>query len=164
MAGMRIRRATAADWLQLWPIWHDTVAAGDTYAWPADTPEEAARGLWLLPAPAETWLAEDGGRTVGSYLLKPNQPGAGGHVANAAFMVARTARGHGTGRRLAEHCLDRARTTGYLAMQFNAVVATNTAALALWRALGFGTVGTIPQGFRHPRDGLVDLHIMHRFL
>jgi ribosomal protein S18 acetylase RimI-like enzyme len=49
-------------------------------------------------------------------------------------------------------------------MQFNAVVATNTAAVALWRSLGFETVGTVPRAFRHPTRGLVDLYVMHRFL
>jgi hypothetical protein len=49
-------------------------------------------------------------------------------------------------------------------MQFNAVVSTNAAAIALWRSLGFSTVGTIPRGFRHTTAGLVDMHVMHRFL
>jgi ribosomal protein S18 acetylase RimI-like enzyme len=47
-------------------------------------------------------------------------------------------------------------------MQFNAVVATNETALRLWRSLGFAEVGRIPDGFRHPRLGLVDLVVMYR--
>jgi ribosomal protein S18 acetylase RimI-like enzyme len=162
---MRIRRAGAEDWPRVWPVWHETVSAGETYAYPAATSEEEGRALWLRPTPAETWLAEDsGGEVLGTYLLAPNQPGAGAHVANAAFIVSGAARGRGIGRQLADHCLDRARTLGYLAMQFNAVVATNTAAVALWRSLGFETVGTVPRAFRHPTRGLVDLYVMHRFL
>ncbi len=49
-------------------------------------------------------------------------------------------------------------------MQFNAVVATNDRAIALWYSLGFQTVGTVPRAFRHPRDGLVDLLVMYRDL
>jgi ribosomal protein S18 acetylase RimI-like enzyme len=164
---VRIRRATGADWPALWPLWHEVVAAGDTYTYARDTPSDEARGLWLPPAPAETWLAEDGagaGGVLGTYLLKPNQPGAGSHVANAGFMVSGAARGRGLGRRLAEHCLDRAREAGYRAMQFNAVVATNTGAIALWRALGFEVVGTVPGAFGHPEYGYVDLKVMHRAL
>jgi ribosomal protein S18 acetylase RimI-like enzyme len=161
---VRVRPATGEDWDALWPIWHETVAAGDTYAFEPDTPVDEARRLWMLGEPAEVWLAESGAQALGSYLLKPNQPGLGAHVANASFMVAARARGRGVGRLLAEHCLDRARALGYLAMQFNAVVATNTGAIALWRSLGFSTVGTIPGGFRHRGDGLVDLYVMHRFL
>jgi L-amino acid N-acyltransferase YncA len=161
---VRVRPASGEDWDALWPIWHETVAAGDTYAFEPDTPKDEARRQWMLAEPAEVWLADNGDQALGTYLLKPNQPGLGAHVANASFMVAGAARGRGVGRLLAEHCLDRARTLGYLAMQFNAVVATNTAAIVLWRSLGFSTVGTIPRGFRHGTHGLVDLYVMHRFL
>lgn len=49
-------------------------------------------------------------------------------------------------------------------MQFNAVVETNTRAVALWRALGFDVLAAIPEAFRHPRRGYVGLHVMHRRL
>jgi ribosomal protein S18 acetylase RimI-like enzyme len=49
-------------------------------------------------------------------------------------------------------------------MQFNAVVETNTRAVALWRSLGFEVIGTLPEGFAHPTEGYVGLHIMHRRL
>ena len=49
-------------------------------------------------------------------------------------------------------------------MQFNAVVETNTRAVALWRSLGFRILATVPEGFRHPRHGFVGLHIMYRSL
>jgi ribosomal protein S18 acetylase RimI-like enzyme len=47
-------------------------------------------------------------------------------------------------------------------MQFNAVVASNTRAVSLWRSLGFEILATIPEGFRHPTDGYVGLHVMYR--
>ena len=49
-------------------------------------------------------------------------------------------------------------------MQYNFVVSTNERAVALWRSLGFAVVGTSPRAFRHPRQGLVDALVMHRFL
>jgi hypothetical protein len=49
-------------------------------------------------------------------------------------------------------------------MQFNAVVETNAAAVALWQSLGFAVLGTVPQAFDHPEHGYVGLHVMHRFL
>jgi ribosomal protein S18 acetylase RimI-like enzyme len=163
-----VRRATDGDWPALWPVWQETVAGGDTYTYPPDTTYDDARRAWLPPAPAETWLASEvqAGRDVtvlGTYLLRPNFPGQGSHVANAGFMVAAAARGRGIGRFLAEHCLARAVEAGYLAMAFNAVVATNPA-VRLWESLGFTVVGRVPGGFRHPRDGLVDLLVMHRDL
>ena len=162
---LQVRRASAADWPRIWPIWHAVVARGDTYTWAPDTDQATAQALWLPPEPARTYLAvADGDRVVGTALLKPNQPGLGDHVANAAFMVAPAARGRGFGRALAQHVLAEARAQGYRAMQFNAVVSTNTAAVRLWRSLGFTILGTVPAGFRHPEHGLVDLHIMHRWL
>jgi ribosomal protein S18 acetylase RimI-like enzyme len=85
-------------------------------------------------------------------------------VANASFMVAPAAAGRGVGRALAVEVLERARAAGYRAMQFNAVVATNVRAIALWESMGFAVVGRVPGAFRHARDGEVDLLVMHRWL
>ena len=161
---MELRRADDNDWERVWPIWHEVVAAGETYPWARDTPQEQARELWMLPPPAEVWVATSGPEILGTALLKPNQPGLGSHVANAGFMVAAGVVGRGIGRRLGEHILQRARALGYLGMQFNAVVATNERSLALWRSLGFSIIGTVPRAFQHPRHGLVGLHVMYRAL
>jgi GNAT superfamily N-acetyltransferase len=170
---MDVRLASETDWPAIWPIWHAVVAAGETYSWSPETDEPTARELWMLPAPAEVFVASESGRAgsgsgsgrvLGTALLQPNKPGLGDHVANAGFMVDPAAQGRGVGRLLAEYLLARAREQGYLAMQFNAVVATNTGAVKLWRSLGFDVIGTVPDGFRHARHGLVDLLIMYRRL
>jgi len=77
-------------------------------------------------------------------------------------MVDPAAAGRGVGRGLAAHVLAEARRHGYRAMQFNAVVETNAAAVALWRSLGFEVLATVPGAFRHPRLGPVGLHVMYR--
>jgi ribosomal protein S18 acetylase RimI-like enzyme len=156
-----VRRATDGDWPVIWPVWHETVAAGDTYTYPPSTTSQQAQRLWLPGEPAETWVAVDGSAVLGTYLLRPNLPGPGAHVANAGFMVASVARGRGIGRLLAQHCLARATDAGYRGMAFNAVVAHNPA-VRLWESLGFTVVGRVPEAFQHPRDGLVDLLVMHR--
>jgi L-amino acid N-acyltransferase YncA len=138
--GVAFREATGADWPAIWPIWHGIVAAAETYTWAPDTDEPAARRAWMLPPPARVFVAEADGRVVGTALLKPNQPGLGDHVANAGFMVDPAHAGRGIGRSLAEHVIDAARRQGYHGMQFNAVVEVNTAAVALWRSLGFDIV------------------------
>jgi GNAT superfamily N-acetyltransferase len=76
-------------------------------------------------------------------------------------MVDPQRRGNGAGRALGEHAVEWARAAGYRGMQFNAVVETNTAAIALWRSLGFGIIGTVPGAFRHPEHGFVGLHVMY---
>lgn len=156
------------DWLTgIWPIFQEVVRTGDTFAFPPNADEPTAREHWMLPVPARVFVAVDksDGAIVGSSFVKPNQPGLGGHVANAAFMVAAAASGRGVGRALAEHAIEWARAANFSAMQFNFVVSTNTRAIALWKHLGFSTIGTIPDAFQHRGLGRkVDAFVMHRFL
>jgi L-amino acid N-acyltransferase YncA len=163
---MLIRDATAADWPPIWMFLRQIIVAGETYTWDRDTTEQQARAKWLhADGPGRTFVAVDSdGSIAGSAELHPNQAGPGAHVANAGFMVDPDHAGRGVGRALAEHVLDQARADGYLAMQFNAVVETNVAAIELWRSLGFTIVGTVPEAFHHPVAGYVGLHIMHRRL
>lgn len=158
-----VRDATPADWPAIWPFLGPVMAAGETYTWPRDVTEDAARAAWF-PDPGRTVVAVLDGAVVGTAMIRPNQDGPGAHVANAGFVVDPAYGRRGVGRALAGHVLDRARADGYRAMQFNAVVATNTGALALWRSLGFTVVGTVPDAFDHPRHGLVDLLVLHRTL
>jgi L-amino acid N-acyltransferase YncA len=165
MGDLSIRQATDDDWPRIWPFFDEIVRAGDTYAYPVDLTEETARPLWMEQPPGRTVVAADADGTVlGSAKWGPNRPGRGAHVATASFMVDPAARGRGVGRALAEHVIEAARAAGYSGMQFNAVVATNTAAVALWRALGFEIVGTVPDAFDSATHGLVGLHIMYRRL
>lgn len=160
-----LRDAVAADWDAISPIWWAIVRAGETYVWDADVmSDDDARAAWMLPPPAVVLVAEVDRVVVGTAEVRPNQVGRGAHVANASFMVDPEASGLGVGRALAAAVLDRARAEGYRAMQFNAVVATNTRALALWESVGFAVVGRVPGAFHHAARGDVDLVIMHRAL
>ena len=162
---MNIRPANDGDWLELWPIWQAVMAAGDSYPFAPDADEETGRQHWMQPPPTESWVAvDDAGTVLGSYISGPNKPGLGDHVATASYIVAPSARRQGIGRALGEHSLERARQRGFASMQFNAVVETNTAAVALWQSLGFTIIGTVPAAHRHPEHGLVGIHIMHRTL
>ena len=107
---------------------------------------------------------DDHGTVLGTAETHPNQGGPGAHVANAGFMVDPDHAGRGVGRALAVHVLEQARADGYRAMVFNAVVETNTGAVALWRSLGFEVLATVPEAFAHPTAGYVGLHVMHRRL
>jgi len=159
-----IREATAADWPSIWPFFNRIVAAGDTYAYPTDLTADNARSLWMEDPPGITFVAVDGDVVLGSAKAGPNRPGRGAHVSTASFMVDSTKRGRGVGRALAEHVLEWARAQGFRSMQFNAVVETNTSAVALWQDLGFAIIGTVPEAFDHAEHGLVGLHVMYRAL
>jgi L-amino acid N-acyltransferase YncA len=160
---MTIRPATRDDAEAIFRIFHAVVAGGDTYTFLPGTPRDQAVDYFLGPG-ISSWVIEEDGRVIGVYKMIPNHGGLGAHVANASFMVDPAAHGKGAGRTMGEHCLDQARQAGYEAMQFNFVVSTNTAAVALWKKLGFAIVGTLPKAYRHSRLGYVDAYVMHRFL
>ncbi len=164
--GTEYRVAVDADWIQIWLIMSEVARRGDTYMYAPDIDEAAARSAWMLDGVhrAATFVATLGGDVVATACLKPNQPGLGDHIANAAWMVAPASAGKGIGRAFAEFVIDEARRLSYRGMQFNAVVATNARAIALWESLGFTIVGTVPEAFRHSGGELVAIHIMHRDL
>jgi len=164
VATMRIRPAVEADRDAIWTIFHEVVASEDTYALDPNISREDALEYWFA-AGTHTYVAEQSStEIVGTYILRSNQSGGGAHVANAGFMVAGGARGHGLGREMAKHCLSEARRLGFRAMQFNYVISTNIAAIRLWQDLGFEIVGTLASAFRHPDKGYVDVYVMYRSL
>jgi RimJ/RimL family protein N-acetyltransferase len=163
VAGLVVRVSEPRDHDALWAVLQPVIAAGETYAYPRDMTREAALALWHQPG-AHTFVAELDGRIAGTYLMKPNQAGPGSHVANCGYMVAEWTRGRGLGEALCRHSLAAARRLGFRAMQFNSVVSTNHGAIRVWQRCGFAIVGTVPQAFAHPTQGLVDIHVMHRRL
>ena len=66
------------------------------------------------------------------------------------------------GRELVSDCLHRCKELGFRVLQFNAVVADNIPALALYKSLGFAQLGVIPGGFRK-KDGTYADIIPHYF-
>jgi GNAT superfamily N-acetyltransferase len=161
---MLIRSASDADWPRIWPFFSQVVAAGETYAYPEDLTSEAAKGLWLEPAPGHAVVAVEGDVVLGSAKMGPNRPGRGAHIATASFMVDPDHGGKGVGRALGGYAVDWARAAGYLGMQFNAVVETNVVAVRLWESLGFEILATVPQAFDSRTHGYVGLHVMYRRL
>jgi GNAT superfamily N-acetyltransferase len=111
--------------------------------------------------PGLTVVAEDEDRVLASAKMGPNRPGRGAHVATASFMVDPAQQGRGAGRALGEYMVQWARDEDYHAIQFNAVVETNAAAVHLWQSLGFVILATVPEAFDHSTLGLVGLHVMY---
>jgi GNAT superfamily N-acetyltransferase len=159
---MRLREFGADDWPQVWAIVHQVVREAETFPFDPAMTEEQARAIWVEAPPGRTVVAVEDGRVLGTAKMGPNRPGPGAHVSTASFMVAAGARGRGVGAALCEYALDWARSHGYAGMQFNAVVESNTAAVRLYRRLGFEVLGTVPRAFAHPTLGRVGLHLMYR--
>ncbi|MGC4110239.1 MAG: GNAT family N-acetyltransferase [Nocardioides sp.] len=161
MSDPRIRPATTDDWPRIWPFFSAIVAEGESYAYPEDLTSEQARDLWLEEPPGLTVVLVDGDRVLGTAKMGPNRPARGDHIGTGSFMVDPAASGQGVGRALATYVVAWHREHGYAGIQFNAVVETNTAAVHLWRSLGFEIVGTVPGAFRSASHGRVGLHVMY---
>ena len=162
-SGVAIREIESGEFHRVWPIYQAVIAGGDVFAPRPDTTFEEAQRMWTFP-PCRAFVAEADDTVLGSYMVRPNQPGLGDHVANAGYIVAAEARGRGIARRMCEHSLATAAAAGFTAMQFNYVVSTNEDAVHLWESCGFKTVGRVPGAFRHAALGPVDVLIMHRTL
>jgi hypothetical protein len=122
----------------MWAFMEGIVRAGQTFCWDTAMTSGDARDYWLRPFPARAVVAVDpDGTILGTAESGPNKGGPGAHIASA-------------------------RADGYLGMQFNAVAASNTRAVALWQSVGMTILCTVPGGFRHPTQGLTGLHIMYQ--
>ena len=160
---MHIRKAIDQDRHEVWEIFTAVIQTGDTYVFAPDTPKEDLDKIWFAPY-METYILEDEGEILGTYVIKPNQIDLGSHIANGSYMVHPKAQGRGIGNLVCEHSLVEAKRFGFKAMQFNIVVSTNKVAVKLWQKHGFEIIGTISDGFNHLELGYVDAYIMFRKL
>ena len=160
---MNSREATLEDFDEIWPIFHEIVSAGASYAYAVDTTKAEAIKIWL-ESPRKTYVFEEDGHILGTYFLQANQAGAGNHVCNCGYMVATKARGKGLATAMGLHSQEVAIELGYKAMQFNFVAASNVDAVRLWHKLGFETVGRLPKAFDDPEKGYVDALVMYKWL
>ena len=164
MADLSIRPADRpADDDALWAILEPVVREGTSYPVDPRATRDAVFAYWFAPD-KQVFVAEDEQQVVGTYYLKPNSTGPAAHVANAGYMVHPMARGRGVARAMALDSFTRAERVGFTAMQFNLVVATNMAALHLWRSVGMTEVGRLARAFRLPDGNLVDAVVMYRLL
>ncbi len=158
---IEIVSAQEKDFEDIWRIFCQVIAGGETYVNDEATTKEDAYNKWFSKS-ATTFVAKINGKVVGAYLIRSNQVGRGSHIGNASYIVDENARGNGIGKALALDSIHKAKELGYKAMQFNFVVSTNKAAVNLWQSVGFRIIGTIPQGFKHKSLGFVDAYVMFR--
>ena len=142
---MLIRQYNETDLPEMIRIWNEIVEEG--IAFPQEdllTPES---GKQFFAAQTHCAVAEEDGKIYGLYILHPNNVGRCGHISNASYAVKKNKRGMHIGEFLVKDCLAKAKEIGFKILQFNAVVATNTSALKLYKKLGFTQLGVIPKGF-----------------
>ena len=160
---MIIREAVEEDFDSIWPIFHEIVSAGETYAYRPDTSRKEAETLWMT-LPRKTFVAEAEGEILGTYYIRTNHAGPGDHVCNCGYMVSSRARGKGLATAMCRHSQEIAYQLGYRAMQFNFVASSNEVAVRLWKKLGFDVVGRLPKAFNHPAMGYIDALVMYKWL
>jgi L-amino acid N-acyltransferase YncA len=161
---IKIRKFEEKDWANVWPIIETVFRKGETYPHQMETTEEEARHAWI-DIPTATYVAlSDKEEVIGTYYVKPNQPGLGSHVCNCGYMVAENAYGKGIGSAMCRHSQREAKKLGFKSMQFNLVVSTNERSLRLWEKHGFETVGVLPRAFNHKQKGYVDALVMYKQL
>ncbi|GAA4276696.1 GNAT family N-acetyltransferase [Aquimarina mytili] len=158
---MKIREATPKDYDTIWEIFEKVIKTGDTYVFDPQTQKKDLTKHWFASY-MKTYVLEEQGKVIGTYIIKPNQIDLGSHIANCSYMVHPNYHGKGAGKMLCEHSLQNAKEMGYKAMQFNIVVSTNIAAVKLWQKYNFEIIGTIPKGYKHSSLGYVDAYIMYR--
>jgi RimJ/RimL family protein N-acetyltransferase len=158
-----IREARGGDRHGIWLMLEPVIRAGETYTLAREMGHEQALAFWFAPG-HEVFVLEEDGVLVGTYFLRANQAGGGSHVANCGYVTAPPWTGRGLASAMCAHSLQRARETGFRAMQFNFVVSTNERAVRLWERHGFRIVGRLPGAFLHPTAGYVDALVMYREL
>ncbi|MFZ1702505.1 MAG: GNAT family N-acetyltransferase [Pyrinomonadaceae bacterium] len=158
-----IQKVEEADKVDVWQIIKAVIAGGDTYVFAPDSGREEMMEFWFS-ADKNNYVATLDGEVVATFWLRPNQPGLGAHVANAAYMVSPDAHGKGIGKQIALWSLEEARRLGFTAMQFNFVVKSNTVAVNLWKSIGFEIIGEVPDAFDHVENGPTNAYIMYRKL
>lgn len=159
-----IRKANIkADFDSTWNIFKQVISTADTYLYNPNTNKEDFSKYWFGEN-IQTFVAILDNEIVGTYTLKANKIDLGNHIANGSYMVHPNHQAKGIGKLLCEHSLQIAKADNFIAIQFNSVVSTNLAAVALWQKFGFRIIGTTPKGFRHGTLGLVDTYIMYREL
>lgn len=152
---MEIRKYEKSDIPALMRIWNEVVDAGQAFPQLDDLNEKTAEEFF--GSQSLTAAAVENGEIVGMYILHPNNVGRCGHIANASYAVRSDMRGKQVGRQLVTDCLHRAWELGFRVLQFNAVVADNKPALALYKSLGFVQLGVIPGGFLKKDGSYADI-------
>ncbi len=145
-------------------IWNEVVEDGIAFPQTDCLTEQSGDEFFISQSFTGIAYDTDSGKAAGLYILHPNNIGRCGHICNASFAVSSSFRGNGVGEILVKHCLQKGKELGFKILQFNAVVATNTAALSLYKKLGFTALGTIPNGFMLKNGSYEDIVVHYKTL
>ncbi len=138
MTNFHLRKIEDRDYQAIIGILQEIQNDGDSYFFLEMSSQELLQ--YWLKKDFEAFIVEnlDNNQILGSYILGPVASGRFSHIANASYIVAKNARNLGVGKILAQHSIEFAKKSNYLAIQFLQVVSTNFGAVNLWLAIKFG--------------------------
>ena len=141
-------------------VWNSVVEDGR--AFPQEIPFAYDEGVAFFEGQTFTGVAYDDEtlEVVGVYILHPNFVGRCSHICNTSYAVKKGKRGLGIGKLIVTHSMEKARECGFKILQLNAVIASNTPALNLYKKLGLIPLGPIKDAFRN-KDGEYEDIIPH---
>ena len=156
---LEIRPYREEDLANMVGLWNKIVETGEAFPQVYEMTLEEGRAFFAEQTLTTVAVVDD--KLFGLYILHPNGVGRCAHVANASYAVAAKSRGLGLGRALVLDSIEQAKKKGFAGLQFNAVVASNDAAIHLYESLGFDLVGTIPGGFINGTGDYEDIRIYY---
>lgn len=147
---------------QMASIWNDVLKDGNAFPGEELFTQEAFEKYLMEQTIVRNLIIEN--EVAGFYVTHPNNIGRCSHVANTSYCMNKAFRGHGIFPHLVQDSLEQAQQAGFQGMQFNAVVASNKAAIHTYKKFDFAIVGTIPSGFRLKDGSYSDMYIMYKNL
>lgn len=154
---IHIREFSAEEIPVMIDIWNEVVEDGIAFPQMELLDEQSGAEFFQSQTFTGVAIEQETGTMVGLYILHPNNVGRCGHISNASYAVKGGERGKRIGETLVLHSIAKAKEHGFRILQFNAVVSTNTAALHLYKKLGFVQLGVIPGGFLMKNGGYQDI-------
>jgi len=145
----------------LYEIFQEVVDTGTQFPYESSSREEFRRQFFSTQSQVFVCLSP-ANELIGGFYLKANYSGRSNHIANAAYMLKKSAQGKGIGTELVKASLQLAKERGFAAMQYNMVLSQNKIAVKLYHKLGFKIVGTIPNGVRNPDGSYQDGFVMYK--
>lgn len=142
-------------------IWNEAIDEGNTLPWKENFPRGKVE--YVLSTQLECICAISDQRCVGFYILHPNTAEDNCEIANALYIVKSEFRNQGIGTALVNHSLEKAKEHGFLAMQYNSVVASNKS-VNIYIKAGFEKTGIISNGFKMDENQYDDLLIFYKRL
>lgn len=141
-------------------VWNEVVLEGKAFPQTEVLNEKTGYDFFMAQSFTGVAVEKTTNEVVGVYILHPNNVGRCSHICNASYAVKSEVRGNRIGKMLVTDCIEKARELSFRILQFNAVVASNKRALALYESLGFIRLGIIPGGFLN-KDNVYEDIIPH---